>query len=60
MFSIVVESTDLQTQSVCKGKLSFVDLAGSEVRAWYHQQAGYSSEYFYQLRFTNALHNTAL
>jgi len=30
VFSVVVESTDLQTQSVTKGKLSFVDLAGSE------------------------------
>lgn len=30
IFSIVIEATDLQTQSVTKGKLSFVDLAGSE------------------------------
>jgi hypothetical protein len=28
--SIIIESTNLQTQSVSKGKLSFVDLAGSE------------------------------
>lgn len=28
--SIVVESTNLQTQSVMRGKISFVDLAGSE------------------------------
>ncbi|CAL2274378.1 unnamed protein product [Prunus armeniaca] len=28
--SIVIESTNLQTQSVARGKLSFVDLAGSE------------------------------
>ena len=28
--SIVIESTNLQTQNVTKGKLSFVDLAGSE------------------------------
>lgn len=30
IISIVVESTNLQTQNVTKGKLSFVDLAGSE------------------------------
>tara|TARA_B100000073_G_scaffold86961_1_gene67726 strand:- start:46 stop:3765 length:3720 start_codon:yes stop_codon:yes gene_type:complete len=30
IFSIVMESTDLQTGAVTKGKLSFVDLAGSE------------------------------
>ncbi|KAJ9146819.1 hypothetical protein P3X46_029043 [Hevea brasiliensis] len=30
ILSIVIESSDLQTQSVAKGKLSFVDLAGSE------------------------------
>ena len=30
VFSVVIESTDLQTQAVTKGKLSFVDLAGSE------------------------------
>lgn len=30
IFSIIIEATDLQTQSVTKGKLSFVDLAGSE------------------------------
>ncbi|XP_058180550.1 kinesin-like protein KIN-14I [Rhododendron vialii] len=30
ILSIVVESTNLQTQSVARGKLSFVDLAGSE------------------------------
>lgn len=30
IFSVVVEVTDVQTQSVTKGKLSFVDLAGSE------------------------------
>jgi Kinesin motor domain len=30
IMSIVVESTNLQTQNVTKGKLSFVDLAGSE------------------------------
>ncbi|XP_043815036.1 kinesin-like protein KIN-14E isoform X3 [Manihot esculenta] len=30
ILSIVIESTNLQTQSVAKGKLSFVDLAGSE------------------------------
>ncbi|KAL4376090.1 hypothetical protein GQ457_02G012940 [Hibiscus cannabinus] len=30
ILSIVIESTDLQTQSVARGKLSFVDLAGSE------------------------------
>ncbi|GAB2279343.1 Kinesin-like protein KIN-14E [Dionaea muscipula] len=28
--SIIIESTNLQTQSVARGKLSFVDLAGSE------------------------------
>lgn len=28
--SVVIESTNLQTQSVVRGKLSFVDLAGSE------------------------------
>ncbi|KAJ9511982.1 hypothetical protein QJQ45_004434 [Haematococcus lacustris] len=30
IISIMIESTNLQTQSVSKGKLSFVDLAGSE------------------------------
>lgn len=30
IMSIVIESTNLQTQSVVKGKLTFVDLAGSE------------------------------
>lgn len=30
IISIIIESTNLQTQSVTKGKLSFVDLAGSE------------------------------
>ena len=30
IFSLVMETTDLQTQNVTKGKLSFVDLAGSE------------------------------
>eukprot|EP00250_Pteridium_aquilinum_P011824 c20331_g1_i1 orf=2-3601(-) len=30
IFSVVVESTNLQTQVLVKGKLSFVDLAGSE------------------------------
>ncbi|CAI5505647.1 unnamed protein product [Closterium sp. Naga37s-1] len=30
VLSIVIETTDLQTQNVCRGKLSFVDLAGSE------------------------------
>lgn len=30
IMSIIIESTNLQTQSVTKGKLSFVDLAGSE------------------------------
>ncbi|XP_010270632.1 PREDICTED: kinesin-like calmodulin-binding protein homolog isoform X2 [Nelumbo nucifera] len=30
ILSIIIESTDLQTQSVARGKLSFVDLAGSE------------------------------
>lgn len=30
VLSIVIESTNLQTQSVARGKLSFVDLAGSE------------------------------
>eukprot|EP00877_Chromochloris_zofingiensis_P014605 jgi/Chrzof1/9399/Cz04g01170.t1 len=30
IISIIVETTNLQTQTVCKGKLSFVDLAGSE------------------------------
>ncbi|KAL6224356.1 hypothetical protein ACLB2K_003211 [Fragaria x ananassa] len=28
--SVIIESTNLQTQSVARGKLSFVDLAGSE------------------------------
>ena len=28
--SVVIESTNLQTQHVTRGKLSFVDLAGSE------------------------------
>ncbi|XP_028060875.1 kinesin-like protein KIN-14E isoform X1 [Camellia sinensis] len=30
ILSIVIESTNLQTQSIARGKLSFVDLAGSE------------------------------
>jgi hypothetical protein len=30
IMSIVIESTNLQTQNMTKGKLSFVDLAGSE------------------------------
>ena len=30
IFSLVIETTDLQTQGVTRGKLSFVDLAGSE------------------------------
>ena len=30
IISLVVEATNLQTQSVARGKLSFVDLAGSE------------------------------
>ncbi|KAL5752236.1 hypothetical protein ACOSP7_022423 [Xanthoceras sorbifolium] len=30
ILSIVIQSTNLQTQSVARGKLSFVDLAGSE------------------------------
>ncbi|KAJ3679611.1 hypothetical protein LUZ60_017622 [Juncus effusus] len=30
ILSIIIESTDLQTQSHARGKLSFVDLAGSE------------------------------
>ena len=30
IFSLIVETTDLQTQTVTRGKLSFVDLAGSE------------------------------
>lgn len=30
IFSIIIESTNLQTQALAKGKLSFVDLAGSE------------------------------
>ncbi|KAA8547628.1 hypothetical protein F0562_004057 [Nyssa sinensis] len=30
ILSVVIESTNLQTQSVARGKLSFVDLAGSE------------------------------
>ncbi|PNH02813.1 Kinesin-like calmodulin-binding protein [Tetrabaena socialis] len=30
IISVIIESTNLQTQSVAKGKLSFVDLAGSE------------------------------
>ena len=30
VMSIIIETTNLQTQSVSKGKLSFVDLAGSE------------------------------
>jgi hypothetical protein len=30
IISIIIESTNLQTQSVTRGKLSFVDLAGSE------------------------------
>ncbi|CAI0396388.1 unnamed protein product [Linum tenue] len=30
ILSVVIESTNLQTQSVARGKISFVDLAGSE------------------------------
>ncbi|KAK1410608.1 hypothetical protein QVD17_37145 [Tagetes erecta] len=30
ILSIIIESTNLQTQSIARGKLSFVDLAGSE------------------------------
>lgn len=30
VLSIIIESTNLQTQALVKGKLSFVDLAGSE------------------------------
>lgn len=30
ILSVIIESTNLQTQSVTRGKLSFVDLAGSE------------------------------
>jgi hypothetical protein len=30
IITAVIESTNLQTQSLVKGKLSFVDLAGSE------------------------------
>jgi Kinesin motor domain len=30
IMSIIVTSTNLQTQNVTRGKLSFVDLAGSE------------------------------
>ena len=30
IFSLIIETTDLQTQQVTRGKLSFVDLAGSE------------------------------
>ena len=30
IMSIIIEATNLQTQSVTRGKLSFVDLAGSE------------------------------
>ena len=30
IMGIVIEATNLQTQSVTRGKLSFVDLAGSE------------------------------
>lgn len=30
IFSLIIECTDLQTQTVTRGKLSFVDLAGSE------------------------------
>ena len=30
IITICIEATNLQTQSVSKGKLSFVDLAGSE------------------------------
>ncbi|KAC9897492.1 hypothetical protein E3N88_45115 [Mikania micrantha] len=30
ILSVIVESTNLQTQSIARGKLSFVDLAGSE------------------------------
>lgn len=34
IMSIVIESTNLQTQNMTKGKLSFVDLAGSERCGW--------------------------
>ncbi|GKA86901.1 kinesin-like protein KIN-14E, partial [Tanacetum coccineum] len=30
ILSVIIESTNLQTQSIARGKLSFVDLAGSE------------------------------
>lgn len=30
IMSVIIEATNLQTQSVTRGKLSFVDLAGSE------------------------------
>eukprot|EP00899_Mesostigma_viride_P014526 jgi/Mesvir1/23074/Mv10000-RA.2 len=30
IFSVIIESTNVQTQALVKGKLSFVDLAGSE------------------------------
>jgi hypothetical protein len=30
IITVCIESTNLQTQSVARGKLSFVDLAGSE------------------------------
>ena len=48
IFSIVMESTDLQTGAVTKGKLSFVDLAGSErvkkSSAGRHVQGGASDQ----------------
>ena len=36
IMSVVIESTNLQTQHVTRGKLSFVDLAGSERWAMMH------------------------
>lgn len=36
IMSVVIESTNLQTQHVTRGKLSFVDLAGSERWAMLH------------------------
>ena len=36
IMSVVIESTNLQTQHVTRGKLSFVDLAGSERWAMVH------------------------
>lgn len=41
IMSIVIESTNLQTQSVTRGKLSFVDLAGSERQAPPHFQSSF-------------------